>query len=148
MESKSKLVIDTSLLVRSFISPGSYSAKLIQSWYEDKFTLLLSQEIYDEVVDVLYRPQFVKYHFHKDRIETLLTTMISKCTFIEPYPLGQKHPFRLQSRDAKDTKFLHAALAGVADFLVSGDNDLLILKDHAQIGNLKIVTAEEILAIL
>ncbi len=139
MEGKSRIVIDTNLLVRSFISSKSYSGDLIREWYKDKFTLLMSEEVYDEAVDVLYRPDFERYHFNQDTIEIFLKTMISKCVLVDTYP------FALVPRDSKDAKFLHLALAGDAHFLVSADNDLLALKNHPDIGALKIVTVEEML---
>lgn len=102
----------------------------------------MSSEAYNEAKEVLQRSRFSKYHFHKGRIRILLKTINSKCSFVEPLPTT------LQSRDSKDTKFLHLALAGAADYLVSGDNDLLVLKDHPDIGNLKIVNEKELLEAL
>lgn len=45
-------------------------------------------------------------------------------------------------RDPDDNKFLNCALLGGADYLISGDNDLLVLKI---IGSSKIVTPAEFL---
>ena len=47
----------------------------------------------------------------------------------------------LHSRDPKDDKLLALALGGNADYLITGDNDLLVLEGHSEIGNLRIITA-------
>ncbi|OGY81427.1 MAG: putative toxin-antitoxin system toxin component, PIN family [Candidatus Kerfeldbacteria bacterium RIFCSPHIGHO2_12_FULL_48_17] len=49
------------------------------------------------------------------------------------------------SRDTKDDKFINTALVGNADFLISGDDDLLTLRD---ISPVKIITAIEFIKIL
>jgi putative PIN family toxin of toxin-antitoxin system len=50
-----------------------------------------------------------------------------------------------QSRDPADDKFLECAVAGAADYLVTGDEDLLAVGRYQ---GLAIVTAREFLAIL
>ena len=46
-------------------------------------------------------------------------------------------------RDPKDNKFLELAVSGEADFIVSGDQDLLVLNPFR---NIEIVTANDFLA--
>jgi predicted nucleic acid-binding protein len=48
-------------------------------------------------------------------------------------------------RDKKDLKFLECALGGKADYVVTGDKDLLTLKEYSGIS---IVTPSEFLAVL
>lgn len=48
-------------------------------------------------------------------------------------------------RDVKDNKFLECALDGGADYLVTADEDLLVLKRY---GRTKIITADEFIEIL
>jgi predicted nucleic acid-binding protein len=47
-----------------------------------------------------------------------------------------------------DERILGAALAGNADFLVTGDEDLLVLAGDPRLGSLRIVTVAAFLAIL
>ena len=49
------------------------------------------------------------------------------------------------SRDPSDNRVLEAAVAGSSDYIVSGDNDLLILR---QFGGIPIVTARQFLDLL
>jgi predicted nucleic acid-binding protein len=47
----------------------------------------------------------------------------------------------LHSRDPKDDKLLALALGGNADYLITGDQDLLVLNDNPGLENLRIITA-------
>ena len=47
----------------------------------------------------------------------------------------------LHSRDPKDDKLLAVALGGNADYLITGDQDLLVLNDNPGLENLRIITA-------
>ena len=49
------------------------------------------------------------------------------------------------SRDPKDDYLIAYAVVGEADFLVTGDKDLLVLR---QIGDVRIVTVQELISIL
>ena len=51
-------------------------------------------------------------------------------------------------RDKKDEIIIATAMGGNADYLVTGDKDLLILKRSPKLGNLKIMTVKEFLSIL
>lgn len=46
----------------------------------------------------------------------------------------------VRSRDPNDDHFLTAAMSGYADFLVTGDLDLLVLDGDPRVGSLRIVT--------
>jgi len=51
-------------------------------------------------------------------------------------------------RDAKDEVILAPALGGRADYLVTGDEDLLVLRGSAEIGSLRILRARELVELL
>ncbi|MGH2615596.1 MAG: PIN domain-containing protein [Thermomicrobiales bacterium] len=51
-------------------------------------------------------------------------------------------------RDPNDEQILAAALGGDADYLVTGDNDLLDRQGDPRLSTLKIVTAAQFLAVL
>jgi predicted nucleic acid-binding protein len=51
----------------------------------------------------------------------------------------------IHSRDTKDDKVLRCALMGKCDYLITGDEDLLILNGRAELGNLHIVKAADFL---
>lgn len=56
-----------------------------------------------------------------------------------------KHTVQIGSRDTKDNKFLACAKEARADYIITGDQDLLILKMYEEI---KIITPREMQVIL
>jgi predicted nucleic acid-binding protein len=53
-----KAVIDTNLFVSGMIKPGSRPSRLLIAWRAGEFELLLSDEQYGEISDVVVRPKF------------------------------------------------------------------------------------------
>jgi len=93
--------------------------------------------------EVLRRERFrVKYGFQETKIAGLLETIATGTEFVSALPLSQ---LPLRSRDNKDDKFLACALGGHCDYLVTEDEDLLVLNDKHELGNLQIMTAYEFL---
>ena len=75
-----------------------------------------------ETVDMLSRPKIQeKYHVQPDDIEALINLVRLRGELVIP-----KQTITA-CRDPKDNKFLEAALAGEADAIVTGDDDLLVL---------------------
>ena len=77
----------------------------------------------DELADVLNRPRMRhKYGLSEADIQTVIGLILLRGESVTPVK-------RLQvCRDPKDNRFLEAALAGRADVIVSGDQDLLVLQ--------------------
>lgn len=139
-----EVVIDTNLFVSGIILKRGLPFTLLESWRSQLFTLLLSQEQLAELQDVLSRTEILhKYHVSEDEC-TDLFFLLSTIT-IQVTPLGT---LPLKVRDLKDEKILAAALGAEADFLITGDDDLLVLREHPKLGNLRIVTVRQFLEIL
>jgi len=60
----------------------------------------------------------------------------------------EKRQLPVEVRDPKDEMILASALGGKADYLVTGDDDILVLQDDARLGKLQIVTARAFLNLL
>ena len=54
----------------------------------------------------------------------------------------------VEVRDPEDRHVLAAAVGGKVEYLVTGDNDLLVLRDHPAVAPLRVVTVQEFLAVL
>ena len=78
----------------------------------------VSKELINELVVVLSRPKVSKYI----STESMWTLMREKCYAIEEYPVADA-----DIRDPKDVYLLSMADAIPADFIVTGDYDLLTL---------------------
>ncbi len=130
---KDRVIIDTNLWI-SFLISKDYS-KLDKIISEKQVTLLYSQDLIDEFIEVAQRPKFKKY-FTTEDLQALLLSMSSRATFIEVASTVDT------CSDSKDNFLLALAKDGKASHLVTGDKDLLILKIF---GRTKILTLTEYL---
>jgi predicted nucleic acid-binding protein len=85
----------------------------------------------------------MKYNVTESDIEGLLDRLATTAKVIVP----ESRP-PVSVRDPRDEHILALALAGNADFLVTGDNDLLVLAADPRLGKLRIVTVAAFLALL
>lgn len=118
-----RVVLDTQVLLRGAVArTESLTSKIYDAWREGRFTLLLSEPIAAEVEEVLLRPEVLqKLHLNPVEARALVTLIRRRALFVTP-----ETPIR-RSRDPADDKFLECAVAGEADYIVSGDHDLLSL---------------------
>ena len=117
-----RAVVDTSVLVRAIIKRQGTVAPIISRLRESHFTLLYSAELLEELVEVLDRPRIrVKQRLTDEDIRAVLGVIRLRGEVVVP-----NRRVRL-CRDPDDDKFLEVALAGKADVIVSGDDDLLVL---------------------
>ena len=112
-----KLVIDTNILISAVLSSQGAPAKLVQSALS-QHRLVFSQATFDELRTRIYRPKFDRYISLEDR-ERLLRDFNACAVWVETGEPGQ------YCRDRDDDHFIEAALKAQADYLVSGDKDLL-----------------------
>ena len=75
-----------------------------------------------------------------------LTELIARIAGVTPNVPSSSIPVSL--RDPKDEHIPGAALAGKADYLVTGDDDLLVHQGDPRLGALQIVTASQFLTML
>lgn len=123
-----RIILDTNLWI-SFLISKKYNQidTLIEN---NKINLIFSNELIQEFIEVTSRPKFKKYFSKKD-IGRILNT------FNEFGELINVESNLTICRDEKDNFLLNLAMDSKADFLITGDNDLLILE---KIGSTKIET--------
>jgi putative PIN family toxin of toxin-antitoxin system len=128
-----KVVLGTNLWISFLISKDfSFLDNFIE---KGRIKLIFSEELFSEFISVSERPKFQKY-FSKNDIKYLtrimdkygelvtVTTVVNEC------------------RDYKDNFLLNLAIDSKADYIATGDNDLLELK---RIRETKILTIRELL---
>lgn len=117
-----RAVIDTNVLVSAVILPTSRIGAVILNMGMGAFTPLYCVEMLEELTNVLARPRIrKKYGISSQYIRNVLDLILLRGQLIEPSERVTV------CRDPKDDIFLSVALAGAADVLVSGDEDLLAL---------------------
>lgn len=119
---KYKVVVDTNIFVSAFL--GSKNAKLIvRDIFTGQYALIMSQEQLKEIEKVLQRPKFKKY-IHPHELQEFISLLGLKV--FTPSYYGKIN----DCRDAKDNMILEAAVYGNANFIISGDEDLLVLNPY------------------
>lgn len=120
-----KIVLDTNVLI-SGIFWGGKPYTIIEIWLNHEIQLFATKKIINEYFVVL------------DRIDKSRKSAKKWQKYIleNIHIVEAKSSIKL-SRDPDDDKFLNCAVSANATYLVSGDNDLLELK---QIGKTKIIT--------
>lgn len=126
-----RLILDTNLWI-SFLISSKYE-KLDELLFNQECKLLFSQELLEEFMAVAKRPKLRKY-ISRDELEDLLETIDEVAEFVNVISNIS------ECRDPKDNFLLSLAVDGKADYLLTGDKDLLILK---KIGVTEIKTISE-----
>lgn len=116
-----RIVIDTNVALSALVFSGGRMEALRRAWQAGKCVPLVSGTTTSELLRVLAYPKFKLAA--AERVE-LLADYLPYCTTVL---LPAKLPPTIQCRDANDLPFLHLAAVGKADYLVSGDDDLLSL---------------------
>jgi uncharacterized protein len=114
-----KAIIDTNLWVSFLI--GKQLASLKSLLVEGTIQPVFSQQLLDEITIVTQRPKLQKY-FSSEKVIDLIVFLESIGLLIEI-----KSSVSL-CRDAKDNYLLALAKDSQADYLITGDEDLLILE--------------------
>lgn len=118
-----RVVLDTNLLVSYLLTAGTTLSQIIDAWEAERVVVLTSPPVLDELIEVLDRPR-LRQNLSRDPrvlVELLLTEAV-----ITPGQLTVSGV----CRDPKDDKFLACALEGGANYIVTGDADLLVLQTY------------------
>jgi len=129
-----RIIIDTNLWI-SFLITNNFS-KLDEILVTQKSILIFSEELLEEFLLVVKRPKLKRY-FRQEVVESLLEAIQEYAEFID---------IKTQTsicRDPKDNFLLSLAIDGKADYLITGDKDLL---DIERIKTTKITTIADFIS--
>ncbi len=134
MQSKvSRIIIDTNLWI-SFLITKDFT-KLDEIIFSRNGILVFSQELLDEFLEVARRPKLRRFFSAAD-IEEIVGTIDEYAEFVKVQTKIEV------CRDTKDNFLLSLSVDGNADFLLTGDKDLLVM---TKFGETAIVTISEFL---
>jgi putative PIN family toxin of toxin-antitoxin system len=111
-----RIILDTNLWISFLISKDL--SKLDELIFKKKALLVFSKELLDEFLEVTKRPKFRRF-FSKTDVENVLETIDEYADFVIV-----KSKITI-CRDPKDNFLLSLSKDGKADFLLTGDKDLL-----------------------
>lgn len=118
------IVIDTNIFISAALSPNGTANQAVTKAIQE-FTIVHSDETYQEIANRIYRAKFDKYISNERRAQ-FLSIIHSKSQFIKITSQI------VLCRDIDDNKFLELAIDSNAKFLITGDRDLLVLKSQAE----------------
>ena len=117
-----RAVVDTNILIRALIKPGGTVGPVLTHLRNGDYVLLYAEPLLYELVAKLALPRIrIKYHLDDEAVEAVVALILLRGESVTPM-------HRIQAcRDPKDDVLLEVAVAGRADFIVTGDDDLLVL---------------------
>jgi uncharacterized protein len=111
-----RVVIDTNIWIRILLR-GRVTLPILEAFNEDKFQLVMSQTLMDELHLVWSRPR-LRERIDPDQATRLEQQLQKRAIWVELITVPPN------CRDPKDLPVLATAIDGAAKIIVSGDNDL------------------------
>lgn len=137
MSAPVRVVLDTNVVLSALVFGGGLSGQVRRAWQRGALLPLASTTSVQELVRVLSYP---KFRLSQAEQEELLADYLPHTEIVRIPKPPPKVP---ACRDAMDEPFMHLAVAGKAQVLVSGDRDLLaIAADFEQASGCPILTLD------
>jgi putative PIN family toxin of toxin-antitoxin system len=119
-----RAVFDTVIFVWCLLNPRSHWGTLIFERV-GSYPLVVSPSVLSEIIEVLDRPVLARsFRFVAGRDKRTVLALLSRAEVVAFADVPAV------SRDRQDDKFRATAKAGSADYLVTEDNDLLVIGEH------------------
>ena len=134
-----RAVLDTNVVVSATLIRGGKEDRILRAWQREVFELVLSPQILDEMGRVLFYEKLRTARWMaEEEVEALVRSLAREAVLVPGRILVKV------SRDPGDDKFVEAAIEGQAQYVVTGDKDLLELKRYRAV---RIVTPAVFLTI-
>jgi len=118
-----KVVLDTNVLLSGLMLPESVTGRIVRAWRAAQFELVLSEPMLDEIGRVLAYPKIERrLKWDQKTISRFVLLLQFKADVVDISSTIVEVP-----RDPQDVPVLATLVAGGADYLVTGDKDLLTL---------------------
>lgn len=130
---KKKIVVDTNTLISAFGWEGK-PHNIIRKILNEEIEMIISQQQIEEVKRVLDYP---KFNFSDEQKSRFLSIVYGIANIVEI-----SETLKIIEEDPDDNIILECAVKNKADFIISGDEHLLKLKEYSGV---KIITASEFL---
>lgn len=123
MSAPSRVVLDTNVVLSALVFGAGTAARLRLGWQQSVFVPLASTATVQELIRVLAYPKFRLSKLEQDEL------LADYLPHTQAVGIPQPPPAVPKCRDPMDVPFMHLAVAGRAQVLVSGDRDLLALAE-------------------
>ncbi len=138
-----RALLDTNIFVSYLLNSGKNTSieEVFNALEKNSFTLLTPEALFEEIEGVCLHKKSLTSRIKKSKIKEFFTILRN---ISEEIPMIEEEIPAI-CRDPKDDYLLAYAVVGRADYLVTGDKDLLDLKI---IQGVRIVTVGEFLKVL
>ncbi len=120
-----KIVLDSNVLLSGLASPQSVPGKIISAWDNHSFDIVISEFQLAEIARVMAYPKVRKLlKWDDEKIQAFIRQLYLRVEVIDISDFPVQVP-----TDPDDAPILATLIAARADFLVSGDKDLLALHE-------------------
>ena len=130
-----RAVIDTNVFVSAAFWSGT-PFRIVNHGIDGRFRIVISEAIIAETRNKLT----TKFYASVDEVDDFLAPIVTNAHFSNP-----DTPLHVVARDPSDNKIIECAVSGNADVIVTGDLDILDLKQYRDI---KIITPAPFLKML
>ena len=124
-----RVVLDTNVVLSALVFRGGTAGQVRLAWQRGLLFPLASAATVQELVRVLAYPKFRLSPAEQDEL------LADYLPYAETVRIPQPPPTVPECRDALDLPFLHLAVAGTAQVLISGDRDLLVIATEFERNN-------------
>lgn len=131
-----RLVLDTNILIGALITKGTPPDELYRAWLRGDIELVTSAAQIAELAEVLARPR-IRRLVDADEANAILENLAVRALVLNDLPTVDLSP------DPSDNPILAAAIAGNADFVVSGDKKHVL--SLGEVNGIPVVTARDAL---
>ena len=136
-------VVDTNVWISGFLSKTGSPASVLHALLETGQPVFTSTT-FAELQERLFRPKFDRY-ISIDHRKQLLHDVAAIAYWVTVPQSIEQQAF---SRDQDDDKFIHAALTAKTPWLITGDQDLLVLANDLLPMNLQILSPADALVLV
>ena len=116
-----RALLDANVLVAALLTPGGWPWRLVQAWHSNRFALITSVALLTELQTVLDRPDIRTRVRNATAVDELLASIRGRAVLTVP------DERQTAASHESDNRVLEAGVAGQADYIVTGDGDLLDL---------------------
>jgi hypothetical protein len=136
-----RAVLDTDVLVSGLVAEEGPPGRLLDAWLQGRFILVTSLYLAEELTHVLSYPRIAdRLRLGDEELAAILAALLSRAEVVP----GHLHLPGV-TRDPKDDAVVACAQEGRADYIVSGDRDLLALGEYE---GMRVVTPRQFAELL
>jgi putative PIN family toxin of toxin-antitoxin system len=128
---KKRLVVDANIWISTLLSPKFHAR--VEIVFGSEYNLLVSGQLFRDLERTMRKPYLVT-HINRQGYDELVSLLRTDAELVDVRSIVEI------CRDSKDNFLLALAKDGNADYLITGDVDLLVMKEFEQT---KIVTLSD-----